>query len=76
MLTTSASESVSPIHDRMPALLSPKNFEEFLTAEDPRDLLTPTNEGLEIYRCENPLSNPGEHSGPVRQDLLPGFDGI
>ncbi|MGB0241434.1 MAG: SOS response-associated peptidase family protein [Verrucomicrobiales bacterium] len=76
MLTTSASESISPIHDRMPALLSPKNFEEFLTSEDPRDLLTPTNGGVEIYRCENPLSNPGEHTGPVRQDLLPGFDGI
>ncbi len=76
MLTTAASEVAAPIHDRMPALLGPGDFEEFLVAEDPRHLLTPKSDSLEIYRCENPLSNPGGHSGPVRQDLLPGFDGI
>jgi len=35
VLTTSASEAVSPIHDRMPALLKPENFDEFLAAENP-----------------------------------------
>lgn len=76
MLTTTASETTAPVHDRMPALLNPVDFEEFLVAEDPRHLLCPTVEGLEIYRCENPLLKPEAHCGPVRQDLLPGFDGI
>ena len=76
MLTTSASETVSTIHDRMPALLQPEDFETFLTAENPRYLLNPVNDGLEIYRCRNPLSETGIQNNPQREDQLPGFEDI
>tara|TARA_R110002096_G_scaffold240324_3_gene432109 strand:+ start:2214 stop:2864 length:651 start_codon:yes stop_codon:yes gene_type:complete len=77
MLTTDASPSVSRIHDRMPALLDPATFMEFLSASDPRHLLAPWAGPLDIFRCENPLKGTTTtHKGPQRQDLLPGFDGI
>jgi putative SOS response-associated peptidase YedK len=76
MLTTAASETVSTIHDRMPALLQSEDFETFLNAENPRCLLNPVNDGLKIYRCKNPLSKRGSQNGPQREDQLPGFDDI
>mgnify|MGYP005706316129 CR=1 FL=1 len=76
MLTTAASETVSAIHDRMPALLQPENFKTFLHAENPRYLLNPVNDGLEIFRCENPLSKPGNENDPQREGQLPGFEEI
>tara|TARA_R110000850_G_scaffold66894_3_gene148451 strand:+ start:4506 stop:5150 length:645 start_codon:yes stop_codon:yes gene_type:complete len=76
MLTTNASPAVSPIHDRMPVLLSADSFDEFLSAQDPRDLLANSPVSLDIFRCENPLKNPSDHTGPREEDFLPGFDGM
>lgn len=74
ILTTGASEAVAGIHDRMPALLRPEQFGEFLGADDPRELLVPFPGELSIFRCENPLKNPAGHAGPVREGFLPGFE--
>lgn len=76
MVTTDASEAVEPVHHRMPVLLSPRHFEEYLGGDDPRQLLTPFSGDLEIFRCANPLKNPTGHEGPVMEDVLPGFEGL
>ena len=41
MIITSANEFVSKLHDRMPVLLQPKDFEPWLTGNAGRELLKP-----------------------------------
>jgi putative SOS response-associated peptidase YedK len=42
LLTTPANELISGIHDRMPAILKPADYERWLGIEtDPQDLLAP-----------------------------------
>ena len=42
VMTTDANEKVADIHDRMPAILAPGDYDRWLSAEpDPRDLLRP-----------------------------------
>jgi putative SOS response-associated peptidase YedK len=42
IITTSANEAVSVIHDRMPVIIAPQNYERWLGIEpDPYDLLKP-----------------------------------
>jgi putative SOS response-associated peptidase YedK len=43
IITTNANELVAPIHDRMPVILAPKDFDRWLSSfdPDPRDLLRP-----------------------------------
>ena len=42
VLTTAANEMVARIHDRMPAILRPEDYDRWLGMEpDPRDLLAP-----------------------------------
>ncbi len=74
MLTTAASGQMEEIHDRMPVMLLPDQFVDFLEADDPRELLTKAETELEIFRCENPLKNPASHQGPVKETFLPGFE--
>ncbi|MEM6279735.1 MAG: SOS response-associated peptidase family protein [Verrucomicrobiota bacterium] len=74
MLTTAAKGTVTEVHDRMPALLIPEQFEEFFAAPDPRALLNSGSGELVRFRCENPLKNLTHHEGPIRQDMLPGFE--
>lgn len=75
MLTRAANEQIESIHDRMPALLSPEQFSEFLDSENPVELLSEWDEPLSITRVENPLKHPDTHDGPVPIDFLPGLDG-
>ncbi|MDF1755279.1 MAG: SOS response-associated peptidase family protein [Verrucomicrobiales bacterium] len=72
MLTTAGSEKTSHIHDRMPALLTGNQLDEFLESDNPIHLIEPSSE-VSIARCENPLKNPN-HDGPVFISMLPGFD--
>ena len=42
VITTNANELVAEIHDRMPAILRPEDYERWLSDEpDPRELLKP-----------------------------------
>ena len=43
IITTDANELVAPIHDRMPVILAPRDFDRWLSSldPDPRDLLRP-----------------------------------
>ncbi|MDF1826250.1 MAG: SOS response-associated peptidase family protein [Verrucomicrobiales bacterium] len=74
MLTTAAKGVIAPVHDRMPVLLQPQDFDEFLSAPDPGHLLDRENVSVTHFRCENPLKQNSRHEGAVRQTMLPGFD--
>ncbi|NNE90025.1 MAG: hypothetical protein HKN23_00110 [Verrucomicrobiales bacterium] len=75
MLTTNASDQVSQIHNRMPAILRETDFDEFLNGENPTHLLEPFSGDLKIFDCENPLrKKPEDHQGPVPIAMLPGFE--
>ena len=41
IITVNANPVTEPIHNRMPALLAPDEIDEFLAADDPRNLLRP-----------------------------------
>ena len=74
MLTTAASKQVERIHNRMPAILKEKDFDEFLHAENPLHLIQPFAGELKIFDCENPLKmKPADHQGPIPIAMLPGF---
>ncbi|MFT5465439.1 MAG: putative SOS response-associated peptidase YedK [Verrucomicrobiales bacterium] len=56
MLTRAADSQVEPIHTRMPALIDPAAAEEFLEADDPRELIEGSKIPLRIFNCLNPLT--------------------
>lgn len=49
MITTSPSEQMKAIHDRMPAIIAPEHFEDYLfSRRTPEDLIQPYASGLVI----------------------------
>ena len=50
IITTTANELTKRLHDRMPVILEPENYQPWLEADDPRDLLKPCPvEMLQFY---------------------------
>ncbi len=76
MLTRSASGPIAEIHDRMPVILQPGQFELFFTHNDPKELMNDTVTELSTFHCHNPLLKSANHTGAESQatDLLPGFE--
>jgi putative SOS response-associated peptidase YedK len=80
IVTTAANDTVPPIHDRMPAIVPPEDFETWLTGEtdEALHLLRPPPEGLleaipvgtRVNKAEN--DDPGllEPVVPVKTDLF------
>ena len=60
VLTTPSNDLVSRIHDRMPAILKPADYERWLGTEpDPRDLLVPfAGEQLTIWPISRRVNSP------------------
>jgi putative SOS response-associated peptidase YedK len=56
MVTTAASLLMSPIHDRMPALIRPDEMAEYLAGSGRWDLQSFTG-SLVVEPCEIPLAN-------------------
>ena len=73
MINRDASPDLAFVHDRMPALIEPADFESYLFEEDPRNLLNSPVAEITPLRCLNPLHHPARHTGPEPMDLLPGF---
>lgn len=68
VITTEPNEVMAPIHDRMPVILQPADFDTWLdpSISDPRDLLRPcSEEGMRAYPV-----NPLRSDGPECIDLL------
>lgn len=68
ILTTDANALIAPFHDRMPVILTEKNYENWLNASSPiqsiiMPLLTPTlSETLQIYPVTTRVNNPNHDS--------------
>jgi len=60
MVTTGSSPLMSPIHDRMPALLRPEEMTEFLTGSGHWNF-QPFNGPLAVTPCESPLVRQKKH---------------
>ncbi len=75
LLTTEANEMVAPIHDRMPVLISPENYELWLSGPDPealRSLLAPfPPEKMEARPVSRRVNDPSADSASLL-DLLTG----
>jgi putative SOS response-associated peptidase YedK len=69
ILTTSANEDMAPIHDRMPVIVAPDNYQHWLdcrpgTADHVLDLLRPPDNGLIEIVAVNPKLNNPRAEGP------------
>ncbi len=73
MITRPAAPGLAFVHDRMPALLDPAQFERYLRDEDPRELLASDETAVQVFRCHNPLLKIAQHRGPEPLEMLPGF---
>lgn len=72
ILTTAANATMKPIHDRMPVILAPEDYDAWLLTDE-RDvkelgaLLHPINdEWISAYRVSTTVNNPRNDSMPVR----------
>jgi putative SOS response-associated peptidase YedK len=68
IVTTKANEIMAPIHDRMPVILHPRDWEEWLSRDDsrppPAHLLRPYDSGaMQTVPC-NPLVGNVRNNGP------------
>ncbi len=69
ILTTQANATVSPLHDRMPVILDPEDFDAWLDCKrvspaDIADVLVPADDALlEAVELERKINNPG-NDGP------------
>lgn len=75
ILTTAANASMAAIHDRMPVLIAPEQFDRWLdcragTADGIGDLLAPLADGLLTMTAVNPKLNNPRAEGP---DLIEAF---
>lgn len=66
MITTEANSQLAPIHKRMPAILEPYTFVDYLAGGNPKDLIRPYSGDLEIVEMISPRDNP-DH-GPPKDD--------
>ena len=69
VLTTQPNRDMAPIHDRMPVILDPRDFERWLdcrpgTAEGVLDLLRPIEDGRLAITAVNPKLNDPRVEGP------------
>lgn len=71
ILTTPANQLVSTIHDRMPAILAPADYDRWLGTEpDPRDLLRPfPSEPMTIWPISTWVNSPS-NDGPELLDKI------
>ncbi len=66
MVTTDASPLMTPIHNRMPAILRPAEMQEFLTGNGPWDF-QPFAGLLVITPCESPLAKRRQEIDPQQE---------
>ena len=67
ILTTAANDTIRPLHDRMPALLSPEGALTWLTRSEP-DLLVPAPADALVGREASPDVNDVANEGPALHD--------
>ena len=71
VLTTTANGVVLPIHDRMPVILDPRDYERWLSSEeDPRDLLKPfPAELMTMWPVDPKVGKPDNNTSDVIEPI-------
>lgn len=75
IITTTANRDLESVHHRMPVILMPEDYDEWLTVspKNPRNLLKPLGEGLlEHYEISTTVNSPKNDSEECFQPLPPG----
>ena len=68
IITTAASEDLAGIHDRMPAIIKPDNYDEWLDAGS-QSLLKPCAAEMEAYPVSSRVNNPRNQGEELTQPL-------
>ena len=66
IITTTASEELADIHDRMPVIIGPENYDAWLDA-DSQDLLKPCAAEMETYPVSSRVNNPRNQGASLIQ---------
>ena len=71
IITTASNELVAEIHDRMPAILSPENFERWLSDDpEPKDLLRPfPSKPMRIWPISTRVNKPENDDPAILQPV-------
>jgi putative SOS response-associated peptidase YedK len=64
IITTDANELSAQFHDRMPVILAPNDYAEWLESEEPGKLLTPYPASEMSATAVNPIVNNARNEGP------------
>lgn len=68
VITGIANAVVAPLHERMPIVLAPENYAQWLAAADPRELLRPCGtETLVAYPVSSRVNKPQENDADLVQ---------
>ena len=71
IVTTDANAVMKQLHDRMPVILAPENYEAWLTAKDPRELMRPCPpDMLTAYPVSTVVNSP-RNDDPALVEPLP-----
>ena len=68
IITTAAKDELVEIHDRMPAIIEPDNYDAWLNKGD-EDLLKPCAAGMEAYPVSSRVNNPRNQGEALIQPL-------
>jgi putative SOS response-associated peptidase YedK len=71
IITTAPNATVRKVHDRMPAILSKKDEEAWLTAIHPAELLSPIQEDMVAYPVSKAM-NSAKNNGPECRQAIGG----
>ncbi len=72
IITTDANISMNPIHHRMPVILKPEDYEEWLLMPS-KDLLVPYRDKLDCYPVSTEVNNPEHNSRGLIQPIKIGY---
>ncbi len=78
IVTTEANEPMRAVHDRMPVILAPEDWAEWLESDDPAPLMRPAPDDLLRFWPVSKAVNAPRNNGPEllkEQAATPGGDG-
>ena len=67
IITADPNDAIKPLHDRMPVILAPEEYDRWLTEDDPRDLLRPCHNEMTYAYPVSSRINSVQHNG-VKND--------
>jgi putative SOS response-associated peptidase YedK len=70
IITTDANDTMAHLHNRMPVILRPEDYSDWLSADDPRELLKPChNEAVYAYPVSTRVNAPKNNDAELVREL-------